>query len=69
MNKFDYVVIGSGLNSLVAATLLAKAGHRVCARERSGHLGGCILSDDTPVGARDLSVGAGVPDFRGRRSG
>ncbi|QIB65120.1 phytoene desaturase family protein [Kineobactrum salinum] len=39
---FDYIVVGSGINSLCCAALLAKAGHRVCVLERNDYLGGCI---------------------------
>lgn len=49
MQKFDYIVIGSGLNSLVCATLLAKSGHRVCVLERNPEPGGCIISDRTSL--------------------
>jgi phytoene dehydrogenase-like protein len=45
MNKFDYVIIGSGLNSLSCAALLAKKGHSVCVLEREAELGGCIKVD------------------------
>jgi phytoene dehydrogenase-like protein len=40
--RFDAVAIGSGINSLVAAALLAKAGWRVCVLERNDWLGGAI---------------------------
>jgi phytoene dehydrogenase-like protein len=38
----DAVVVGSGINSLACAALLARAGWDVCVLERSGHLGGAI---------------------------
>jgi phytoene dehydrogenase-like protein len=42
MRRFDAVAIGSGINSLAAAALLAKAGWRVCVLERNDWLGGAI---------------------------
>jgi phytoene dehydrogenase-like protein len=38
----DAVIIGSGINSLACASLLARAGWDVCVLERSDHLGGAI---------------------------
>jgi phytoene dehydrogenase-like protein len=38
----DAVVVGSGINSLACAALLARAGWNVCVLERSAHLGGAI---------------------------
>jgi phytoene dehydrogenase-like protein len=40
--RFDAVAIGSGINSLAAGALLAKAGWRVCILERNDWLGGAI---------------------------
>jgi len=40
--RYDAVCIGSGINSLAAAALLAKAGWSVCVLERSDWLGGAI---------------------------
>ncbi len=40
--SYDIVFIGSGINSLVGAALLAKAGKRVAILERSDYLGGAI---------------------------
>src|SRR5439155_23309092 len=40
--RYDAVAIGGGINSLVAAALLAKAGWRVCVLERNDWLGGAI---------------------------
>ena len=42
MRRYDAVAIGSGINSLVAAALLARAGWRVCVLERNDWLGGAI---------------------------
>jgi len=38
----DAVIVGSGINSLACAALLARAGWDVCVLERSAHLGGAI---------------------------
>jgi phytoene dehydrogenase-like protein len=40
--RYDAVAIGSGINSLAAAALLAKAGWSVCVLERNDWLGGAI---------------------------
>jgi phytoene dehydrogenase-like protein len=40
--RYDAVAIGSGINSLVAAALLARAGWSVCVLERNDWLGGAI---------------------------
>jgi phytoene dehydrogenase-like protein len=40
--RYDAVAIGGGINSLVAAALLAKAGWSVCVLERNDWLGGAI---------------------------
>jgi phytoene dehydrogenase-like protein len=40
--RYDAITIGSGINSLAAAALLAKAGWSVCVLERNDWLGGAI---------------------------
>lgn len=42
MRRYDAVAIGSGINSLVAAALLARRGWKVCVLERNDWLGGAI---------------------------
>jgi phytoene dehydrogenase-like protein len=42
VRRFDAIAIGSGINSLVAGALLARAGWRVCVLERNDWLGGAI---------------------------
>ena len=56
MNKSDYVIIGSGINSLVCAAMLAKGGHSVCVLERNNRIGGCIRSEEltTPGFTHDV---------------
>jgi phytoene dehydrogenase-like protein len=39
---YDVVIVGSGINSLACAALLARAGRRVCVLEREDELGGAI---------------------------
>ena len=41
----DVIIIGSGINSLVCAAILAKKGKKVSLFERSNNLGGCIQSE------------------------
>lgn len=41
----DHLIIGSGINGLVAAAMLALKGKRVLVLEREDRLGGCLLSD------------------------
>ncbi len=42
MADHDAVVVGSGINGLACAALLAKAGWNVCVLERNDWFGGCI---------------------------
>ena len=42
MDRFDAVIVGSGINSLAAGALLARAGWSVCILERNDWLGGAI---------------------------
>jgi phytoene dehydrogenase-like protein len=44
MAAHDAVFVGSGINSLAGAALLAKAGWNVCVLEREERLGGCIYT-------------------------
>ncbi len=43
---YDYIIVGSGINSLTCAALLAKKGHLVCVLERNDYLGGCIKTEE-----------------------
>jgi phytoene dehydrogenase-like protein len=43
---FDAIVVGSGINSLACAALLARAGWRVCVLERNDWLGGAIKTEE-----------------------
>src|SRR5579862_3561054 len=46
MPEFDAVLVGSGVNSLACAALLARAGWRVCVLERNDWLGGAIKTEE-----------------------
>lgn len=45
----DYVIVGSGINALVAAALLSKRGHEVVVLERNHRLGGCMVTDEVTL--------------------
>jgi phytoene dehydrogenase-like protein len=42
----DYVIVGGGVNALVAAALLGKKGKRVLVLERNDRIGGCIRTEE-----------------------
>ena len=42
----EFVIVGSGINSLVCAAILAKAGKRVLVLERNDQVGGCIRTEE-----------------------
>jgi len=46
MAEYDAVIVGSGVNSLACAALLARAGWRVCVLERNDWLGGAIKTEE-----------------------
>ncbi len=46
VKKSDYVIVGSGINSLVCAAILAKRGRSVSVLERNDRIGGCIRSEE-----------------------
>lgn len=45
----DHVIIGSGINGLVAAALLALKGRKVLVLEREARLGGCLFTDQATL--------------------
>ncbi|MEE9333330.1 MAG: NAD(P)/FAD-dependent oxidoreductase [Granulosicoccaceae bacterium] len=45
MEQFDHLIIGSGINSLVAAALLSRKGDSVLVVEREDRIGGCMFTD------------------------
>lgn len=46
MTTFDAVFVGSGINALTGAALLAQSGWSVCVLEREERVGGCIYTAD-----------------------
>jgi phytoene dehydrogenase-like protein len=42
----DYVIVGSGINGLVAAAMLGKKGRKVLLLERNDRIGGCLRTDE-----------------------
>ncbi|MFT6676388.1 MAG: phytoene dehydrogenase-like protein [Sulfitobacter sp.] len=47
MTKVDHLIIGSGINALVAAALLSRKGDSVLVIEREDRIGGCMFTSDT----------------------
>ncbi|MCW6509965.1 phytoene desaturase family protein [Lichenifustis flavocetrariae] len=45
MAEVDYIVVGSGINGLVCAALLALKGRKVMVLERNDRIGGCIRTE------------------------
>lgn len=45
MSRYDAIIVGSGINSLVCAAMLSKRGKKVLVLEREAVLGGCIRSE------------------------
>lgn len=61
---WDAVLVGSGINSLVCAALLGRAGRRVLVLEREDRLGGCIRTDElTLPGFRHDTLSTAHPLF------
>jgi phytoene dehydrogenase-like protein len=46
---YDFVIVGSGINSLCCAALLAKKGFKVAVLERNDYLGGCIKTAEVTL--------------------
>jgi len=63
--RYDVVVVGSGMNSLVCAALLARAGKRVAVLERNDRLGGCIRSEELFPGFTHDVLSSWYPLFTG----
>lgn len=46
MADYDHIVVGSGINSLVAAAMLSSKGKRVLVLEREDRFGGCMRTEE-----------------------
>lgn len=46
MTTYDHIIIGSGINALVAAALLGKKGRKVLVLERNDRIGGCLRTEE-----------------------
>jgi phytoene dehydrogenase-like protein len=46
MSHYDYIIVGSGINALVAAAMLAKKGRKVVVLERNDRIGGCLRTEE-----------------------
>lgn len=60
---YDFVIVGSGMNSLTCAAVLAKAGHKVVVLERNDRLGGCIRSEELFPGYTHDILSSSYPLF------
>jgi phytoene dehydrogenase-like protein len=46
MPDYDYLIVGGGINGLVAASLLGNKGRRVLVLERNDRIGGCLRTEE-----------------------
>jgi phytoene dehydrogenase-like protein len=46
MASVDYVVVGGGINGMVAAAMLGKKGRKVLVLERNDRIGGCLRTEE-----------------------
>jgi phytoene dehydrogenase-like protein len=46
MGNPDYVIVGGGINGMVAAAMLGKKGRRVLLLERNARVGGCLRTEE-----------------------
>ena len=61
---YDVIIVGSGINSLVCAALLARRGRKVCVLERNDVAGGCIRTEElTQPGFRHDTLSTLYPLF------
>ena len=45
VSEYDYVIVGSGINGLVAAAMLGKKRRKVLVLERNAAIGGCLRTE------------------------
>lgn len=63
-NTYDVIAVGSGINALVMAALLALKGRRVLILEREATAGGCMITEEITVpGFRHDVLAMSVPGF------
>lgn len=65
MEETDVVIVGSGINSLVCAAVLARRGKRVVVIERNAQPGGCIRSEELFPGYTHDVLSSWYPLFVG----
>jgi phytoene dehydrogenase-like protein len=46
MSTHDFIIVGSGINALVAAAMLGKKGKKVLVLERNDRIGGCLRTEE-----------------------
>ncbi len=61
--SYDFVIVGSGMNSLVCAALLARSGKSVVVLERNDRIGGCILTEELFPGFKHDVLSSSYPLF------
>lgn len=64
-NEFEVILVGSGMNSLACAALLAKRGIKVLVLERNDRPGGCIRSEELFPGFTHDVLSQWYPLFAG----
>ncbi|GBE22624.1 MAG TPA: NAD(P)/FAD-dependent oxidoreductase [Actinobacteria bacterium] len=64
-DRYDIVIVGSGMNSLVCAAILARAGKRVVVLERNEWIGGCIRTEELFPGFTHDVLSSWYPLFTG----
>ncbi|HBB83189.1 MAG TPA: FAD-dependent oxidoreductase, partial [Sulfitobacter sp.] len=59
MTDVDHIIIGSGINALVAAALLSRKGDSVLVVEREDRIGGCMMTEEVTLPGFHHDVMAG----------
>lgn len=62
-DSYDFVIVGSGINSLVCAAMLSRAGKSVVVLERNDRIGGCIRSEELFPGFTHDILSSSYPLF------